>query len=236
MNGVMNTISENDARPEADDLVLRIDGTKPLSDDILAAVTAICDRTEDGGGRGHVTVHVSGAPAAPWTDALTLARVNKWERALRRLERLPAATLAVADGECGGLALDALLATDYRIATGSVRLTMPTADGTLWPGMALYRLANHSASTAAIRRALLFGVPIEATEALGLHLIDEVSDDVAGSLARITGRTTGLAGSDLAIRRQLMFDAANTGFEEALGSHLAACDLTLRRSAKEVAA
>ncbi|MFD6940721.1 enoyl-CoA-hydratase DpgB [Streptomyces goshikiensis] len=236
MNGVMNAISEIDAQPEADALVLRIDGTKPLSADVIAAVTAVCDRAEDGAGQGHVIVRVSGAPAAPWTEDLTVAPVSKWERVLRRLERLPAATIAVAEGDCGGLALDALLATDYRIATGSVRLMMPTADGTLWPGMALYRLANHAASAAAIRRALLFGIPIDAAEAVALHLVDEVSEDVASSLARFTGRTAVLSGRDLAIRRQLMFDATSTGFEEALGAHLAACDLTLRRAAVEAAA
>ncbi|MFD4948318.1 enoyl-CoA-hydratase DpgB [Streptomyces sp. NPDC058239] len=232
----MNAISETDAQPEADDLVLRIDGTKPLSADVIAAVSAVCDRAEDGVGRGPVIVHVHGAPDTPWTEDLTVAPVNKWERALRRLESLPTATVAVADGDCGGLALDALLATDYRIATASVRLTVPAADGALWPGMALYRLANHAASTAPIRRALLFGIPIEAAEALALHLIDEVSDDVADSLARVTGHTAALSGSDLAIRRQLMFDATSTAFEEALGTHLAACDLTLRRAAAEAAA
>ncbi|MBB6081414.1 enoyl-CoA-hydratase DpgB [Streptomyces paradoxus] len=232
----MNAISEIDAQLEADDLVLRIDGTKPLSADAIAAVTAVCNSAEDGAGRDRVIVQVSGTPAAPWAEELTVSLVSKWERALRRLERLPVPTLAVADGGCGGLALDALLATDYRIATGSVRLTVSAAEGTLWPGMALYRLANQSAGTAAIRRAVLFGIPIAAAEALGLHLIDEVSDDVAGSLARITERTGALSGSDLAIRRQMMFDATSTGFEEALGTHLAACDLTLRRAATEAAA
>ncbi|WP_431041740.1 enoyl-CoA-hydratase DpgB [Streptomyces sp. P1-3] len=231
----MNAISTIDAQLEADDLVLRIDGTKPLSADVIAAVTAVCDRAEDGAGRSRVIVQVSGAPAAPWTEDLTTSLVSKWERALRRLERLPVATLAVAEGDCGGLALDALLATDYRIATGTLRLTLPVTDGTQWPGMALYRLANHAASTA-IRRAVLFGLPIEAAEARDLQLIDEVSDDVAGSLAQITERTAALSGSDLAIRRQLMFDAATTTFEEALGTHLAACDLTLRRAAAEAAA
>ncbi|MGW0885958.1 enoyl-CoA-hydratase DpgB [Streptomyces sp. NPDC002671] len=232
----MNANSENDPQHGTDDLVLRIDGTKPLSADAIAAVTAVCDRAEDGAGQGPVVVHASGAPDAQWTEYLTVAAVNKWERALRRLERLPTATLAVADGDCGGLALDVLLATDYRVATASVRLVLPATDGTLWPGMALYRLTNHAASNAPIRRALLFGMPIEAAEALALHLIDEVSDDVAGSLARITRHTAALSGSDLAIRRQLMFDATSTGFEEALGTHLAACDLTLRRTAAEAAA
>ncbi|MFF8196126.1 enoyl-CoA-hydratase DpgB [Streptomyces bobili] len=231
----MNAIHTIDAQLETNDLVLRIDGTKPLSADTIAAVTAVCDRAEDGAGGPRVIVRVSGAPAAPWPDDLTVSLVSKWERALRRLERLPAVTVAVADGDCGGIALDALLATDYRIAAPTLRLTLTVADGTQWPGMALYRLANQAAGTAAIRRAVLLGIPVESAEARDLQLVDEVSDDVAESVAKITERTAALSGSDLAIRRQLMFDATTTAFEEALGTHLAACDRTLRRAVEAAA-
>lgn len=109
-------------------------------------------------------------------------------------------------------------------------------DGATWPGMALFRLARHGASTAAIRRAVLFGTPIEAADALALQLVDEVVDDPAAAEAVARQRAGAVGGSELAIRRQLLLDAPTTSFEEALGVHLAACDRVLRRSAVGVEA
>ena len=109
---------------------------------------------------------------------------------------------------------------------------MPLADGATWPGMALHRLAQQTAGTAAIRRAVLFGTPLDAAQALALHLVDEVTDDAASSVA--AELTAVFAGSELAIRRQLLLDGRTAPFEEALGAHLAACDRALRRTtAKE---
>ncbi|MEU0946687.1 enoyl-CoA-hydratase DpgB [Streptomyces canus] len=215
------------------DLVIRVDGELPLADAPLAAVGAVCDRAEDGTGEGVVIVYVSGTPEEAWTDGATVALVSRWERALRRLERLPAVTVAVVEGDCGGLALDALLATDFRIATPSARLRVSTQSGATWPGMSLYRLARQSASTA-VRRALLFGTPLDASTALAADLVDEVTDDVAGALAATAGRSTGIPGAELAIRRQLSLDARTSGFEDSLGTHLAACDRALRRTTSEV--
>ena len=92
--------------------------------------------------------------------------------------------------------------------------------------MALYRLTQQGG---ALRRAILFGVPIEADKALALHLIDSLTDDPAAALAVAARLTGGAAGPELAIRRQLISDAATTSFEDALGVHLAACDRVIRR-------
>ena len=212
-----------------------IDGSRPLSSAVVAAIAAMCDRSEERGHVGAVTVRVCGAPDEPLTQDLTVALVNKWELALRRLERLPAVTVAVADGDCGGLALDALLATDYRIATTAVRLLMPvSASGATWPGMALYRLARQ-AGESATRRFALFGTPIEAGEALAMRLIDELTDDLPTSLAAALRAAASLPGRELAIRRQLMMDATTVSFEDALGAHLAACDRALRWATADAA-
>ncbi|MEV0126113.1 enoyl-CoA-hydratase DpgB [Streptomyces sp. NPDC050703] len=219
------------AQTATEEITLRIDGREPLTADTVAAVSSVCDTAEDLKGRVTVVVRVSGAPGGPRPDGLTVSLVSKWERALRRLERLPAGTVAVADGDCGGTALEVLLATDYRIATGSVRLTVPIEGGGTWPGMALYRLAGHGANAAPIRRAVLYGTPLDAAEALTLQLVDEVTDDVPKALRIATERAGAVVGTELAIRRQLLHDAAGTSFEEALGVHLAACDRALRRSA-----
>jgi len=214
---------------EAGDLVVRVDGRRPLSAGLVADLAAVCDRAEDRVDRNTVILHVSGAPEEPPDEDVTIALVSKWERVLRRLERLPAATIAVASGECGGLALEALLVTDYRIATASVRLLMPARAQATWPGMILYRLVRQ-AGAAAVRPAVLFGVPIAAADAVTMRLIDELTADTPGSLAAAEKLAQAIPSAELAIRRQLMQDAPAVSFEDALGAHLAACDRTLRRA------
>jgi isomerase DpgB len=206
---------------------LRIDGATPLTAGTVAAVRAACDRIEDRGD-AMVVIRVSGTPRGPWVGDLTVGLVSRWERELRRLECLPATSVAVAEGDCGGPALDALLATDYRIAAGPIRLVLPMADAAVWPGMALYRLTQQSSSPAAVRRAILFGTPVDLDTALASQLIDEVTDDVPAALSAAAGLAARISGPDLAVRRRLMFEAATAGFEEALGVHLAACDRLLR--------
>lgn len=215
---------------EIGDLTIRIDGRRPLSPELVTALQAVCAKAEDEGGRGPVLVHVSGSPEESPDEQLSVGLVSKWERGLRRLERVPALTIAMASGDCGGVALDALLAADYRIATAPVRLLVPVDARGTWPGMALHRLVQQ-AGVAAVRRAVLLGVPIEADDALALHLIDELAPNAASMLTAAAKLAVDVVGTELAIRRQLMLDASVVGPEEALGAHLAACDRTLRQSA-----
>lgn len=208
---------------------LELDGSEPLSATAVKAVGALCDRTEDGGD-SVVALHVTGAPKDGWADGLDVMLVTKWERALRRLERLPAATVAVARGDCGGTALEAFLAADVRVACPDTRLLLPRDTTATWPGMAGYRLVR-LAGVARIRETVLFGRTIEAAEALVLGVVDKLTDDPAAAVAGVAELAGGLSGKEVAIRRQLMFDAATTGFEDALGAHLAACDRALRHMA-----
>lgn len=210
------------------DVVLTVDGAQPPSGELVDTVQTACDRAEEIAGHGRLILHVSAAPAGPWSSEVTVALVSKWERALRRLERLPVFTISIADGDCGGLALDALLATDYRIATRTVRLLTGTQAEPAWPGMALYRLAHQGARAAAIRRAVLVGTPIPVADALALNLIDTVVEDERSALDAAALYQAPPAGFELAIRRQLLLEAPAVEFEEALGAHLAACDRALR--------
>lgn len=216
-------------RAGSPDLRIRIDGRLPLSAELVKALATVCERAEDGASGDAVILEVSGVPGADWAAGLSVAQVSRWERGLRRLERLPAVTIAVADGDCGGHALDALLATDYRIMVAPGRLMLPVMAGATWPGMALYRLVRQAASPALTRRAVLFGIPIEAGEALATGIIDEVAVDAASALATAAKLATAAEGTELAVRRQLMLEAPATSFEDALGVHLAACDRALRR-------
>jgi isomerase DpgB len=205
------------------DALLRIDGATPPTPALIGTVGAACAAAEDRGA-GVLRLVVHGAPGRDWARGLDVALVNKWERALRRVERLPVTTVGVAVGDCGGTALDALLTTDYRVATTDVRL-LPAVPGTAgWPGMAVYRLAQQ-AGVARVRQAVLFGRAITAADALDLRLVDELVDEPDAVLAQPPG---GPVWPDLAVRRRLLLDATTTTFENALGTHLAACDRALR--------
>ncbi|UBU14943.1 enoyl-CoA-hydratase DpgB [Nonomuraea gerenzanensis] len=206
------------------ELELSLDGTQALTASV-EELNGLCDRAEDHRAPGPVIVHVTGVPRLGWSKGLTVGLVSKWERVVRRFERLGRLTVAVASGDCAGPSLDLLLAADVRIAAPATRLLPSWAGGAAWPGMAVYRLTQQ-AGTGGIRRAVLLGAPIDADRALALNLIDEVSADPAASLAGLAGAGDG---AELAIRRQLMFEASSTTFEDALGAHLAAVDRALRR-------
>jgi isomerase DpgB len=148
---------------------------------------------------------------------------------LRRLERLPAVTVAVLDGACRGPALDVLLTTDYRLATPDARLGVGSLDGSTWPGMALYRLA-HQLGPARARQLALFGVELPASRALDWGLLDEVVPDPEERSQELLAGFGTVSGKELAVRRQLLGEATTTSFEDALGGHLAACDRALRRA------
>jgi isomerase DpgB len=211
------------------ELILRVDGSRPLSTESIAELGAVCDAAEDGDAHGFVIVQVSGVPGPDWADDLSVALVSKWERGLRRLERIPSVTIAVAEEDCGGLALDALLATDYRIMPAWAKLIVPVLAEVTWPGMALYRLARQAAGAAPARRAMLFGTPIGAAVAQAIGVIDEVSGNSTLAIEKAMEVAATARGSELAIRRQLMAEALTTSYEDALGVHLAACDRALRR-------
>jgi isomerase DpgB len=212
------------------DVHLEISPRESLSAAVINRVSAACEQVEDAPKDVILLVHLrdSGlASGEPWPNEVGIHTVNQWERVLRRLERLPAATLAVVEGECTGLALETLLTTDYRVASTDATLRVPaTAEGT-WPGMALYRLANQL-SVGQVRRLALFGIEVDADRAAQLGLLDEVGED-AEALARAALEVLGGGrGKELAIRRRLLLDATSTSYEDALGSHLAASDRALR--------
>ncbi|WP_198406998.1 enoyl-CoA-hydratase DpgB [Nocardia terpenica] len=212
------------------ELMLRLDGTRPLSAASVEEIDDLCDRAEDHRGPGPVTLHVTGVPPADWSKQLTVGLVSKWERVVRRFERLGRVTVAVASGDCAGTALDLLLAADIRIAAPGTRLLVSRVGGATWPGMTVHRLTQQ-VGAAGIRRAVLLGAPIEADRALALNLIDAVSEDPATTLADLTEAVGAVDGREMAIRRQLIFEAGSTSFEDALGAHLAAADRTLRGEA-----
>jgi len=214
-------------------LETRIDGARPLSADAIADLTAVCDTVERDR-IGSLIIHVSGAPAPPSSPDLSIGLVSKWERVLRRVERLPAVTVGIAEGECAGTAFEALMATDYRIALLPIRLLLPVSDGATWPGMGLYRLVRQTGGAQG-RRSVLFGAAIEIGDALRMQLIDEVAEDGTQALTLAALLAASVSGPEVAVRRQLMLEAPASSFEDALGVHLAACDRALRRASADSA-
>ncbi|WP_431727291.1 enoyl-CoA-hydratase DpgB [Verrucosispora sp. TAA-831] len=206
---------------------LSISSAQPIGPKLVAQVEQACARAEDLPGVTVVLRLTGGRPATTDTD-LSIHTVNRWERALRRLERLDGVAIAVADGLCAGPALEALLAADYRIAGPDLLLRFSPEAGDPWPGMAVHRVANQL-GVARARGLVLFGAEWTATTAATLGLIDEVTTELDEAVARRTAATRDLVGSELAIRRRLLMEASAVSFEDALGTHLAACDRTLRR-------
>ncbi|MGV9317054.1 enoyl-CoA-hydratase DpgB [Streptomyces sp. NPDC003691] len=207
---------------------------RTLSATLIAELTEVCDRAEDAGGTVPVVIRVGGGTPAlpvPWPGTSHIHLVNKWEGALRRLERLGTAVIAVAGGHCTGPALETLLACDYRIGTPGTTIAVHHESAVPWPGMALHRLVNQVGVVGA-RALVLFGGVLDADEARAAGILDEAAEDTAAAVAAAKRSASGLAGSELALRRRLLLDAAGTSFEDALGAHLAACDRTMRRTAR----
>ncbi|HEX3786042.1 MAG TPA: enoyl-CoA-hydratase DpgB [Pseudonocardiaceae bacterium] len=208
---------------------LLIDGAVPLSG-LTASLNGLCDAAED---RPDPTIVVLALGTTlpehrSWPTGVAIQDVNRWERAVRRLELLNCVSIALVPETCGGPALDLLLACDYRIGTAHTRLLLPVNDGQFWPGMGLYRLAHHIGLGRA-RRLVLWGHEVDVSQALELGLVDEAAASAQGAAAAAAVLFGRIAGADLAVRRRLLLEAPQAAFDDALGVHLAACDRELRR-------
>lgn len=215
--------------PDGLGLLMEIDVTRPLAE-LTAAVNAVCDDVEERSTRSVVVLRFDGAAGADraWPGAVGIQEVNRWERAVRRLERLAAAIVAVAKGPCGGPALDLLLAADFRIGGPDLVLVLPVNDGHFWPGMAVYRLVQHL-GVARARQIVIWGMDIPVAKATELGLIDQVGEDLSEAVHTATVLMGRVSDQELAVRRQLLLEASAVAYDDALGLHLAACDRELRR-------
>ena len=207
-----------------------------VSSALVARVNRACELVEGIG--MPLLVRLPGAlalTAEPGEPPAGAHVVEDWERALHRLERLPAATVALVEGVCSGPALEVLLTTDLRIAAGDAVLRVTACRTGAWPGMLLYRLATHLGA-GAVRRLVLFGGELSTDEAVRLGLLDQAVADPAGAALAAVHYLSTMDGREVAVRRRLLLDAATAGFDEALGAHLAACDRALSRGGAPVPA
>lgn len=215
----------------AHDLILSVDSATPLSSTLVAECNAFCDRVEDSDSGRVVQIQLHGDRAAgEWPGNVGIDLVTRWEKAVRRLERVAAVSIATVEGVCSGPALEVLLTSDCRIGMADLRIDIPVYRDSVWAGMFVHRLANQFGA-ARTRQLVLFGAQLTAEQAVAIGLVDEIAADPTVAVAQQAERCAGLVPDELAIRRRLLLDAGVTSFEEALGMHLAACDRTLRRSA-----
>lgn len=221
----------------------------PLTPELTAAVTDTCAQAAEAPAGALVVLHLAETPSAAesetpsaaesvtpaaepetpaWPGRTSVHLVNKWEGALRELERLPVPVVAVVEGCCGGPALELLLTADHRVGSVDAALRLPEQHGQIWPSMALHRLTQQI-GVAQARHLVLFGTEITAEQALRAGLLDEAGEDLRASVGHAVKLVRDVAGSELAVRRRLLLDANTMSFEDALGPHLAACDRMLRR-------
>lgn len=214
--------------PDGLGLSVAVNGERTLRE-LTTTVNTLCDRVEERAQRTVVVLCFDEVGACrEWPGGVGIQEVNRWERALRRLERLPAVTIAVARGTCGGPTLDLWLTADLRIGSTDLNLLLPINDGLFWPGMALYRLVQNI-GLAHARRLVLWGGELPGEAAAELGLVDELCadpDEAARTATVLAGR---VSDREHGVRRQLLIEAATTEFDDALGVHLSACDRELRR-------
>ncbi len=99
---------------------------------------------------------------------------NRWEKVCRALERLPALTLAVTQGECAGGGLQLALACDIRIGAADCRYHFHDVLMGFIPGMGTFRLAKFIGLGRA-RRMALTGRKVHGVEAERIGLIDHLA-------------------------------------------------------------
>lgn len=195
---------------------------------IVAELNAVCDAADDARS-GFVVLDVRGRvqdardPRYPDANLFT-----QWERAVRRFERLPAITVSVSAGECGWFETGLVLATDYRVASSSLRLSFRDGCGNVVPTMGTYRLAVQI-GVARSRRYVCLGADMTAPEALDLGVVDAIGNDGEAALRTFIESAAAWNADDLAIRRRLLQESTYRSFEDALGTHLAARDRMVRK-------
>jgi len=190
-----------------------------------------CDAAEDAGPHGALLVHIQGSDRALTAEDMDMPLHSQWERALRRIEMLRVPTVCAVDGACLGLMFEVLLCTDYRIAGPQLALGLAHVADSLWPGMAIHRLATQL-GVAQARSLVLFDATVEGEQAIRLGLVQRIAADpmAAGAQFLADFRASGI--QDVSVRRQLLLEAPNSSHESVLGSHMAACDRTLRREGR----
>ncbi len=155
---------------------------------------------------------------------------NRWEKVCRSLERLPALTLAVTQGECAGGGLQLALACDIRVGAADARFHFHDVRMGFIPGMGTFRLAKFIGLGRA-RRMALTGRKVDGVEAERIGLIDHVAepDQLWGKAALALDEFGHLNIHTVELIRRLLDESFEFSWEEYLGHFLAAQDRAIRK-------
>jgi isomerase DpgB len=194
-----------------------------------------CDAAEDIGQYDALLIHIQGSDRVLTGENMDMPLHSQWERALRRIEMLRVPTVCVVDGACVGLMFEVLLCTDYRIAGTQLLLGLAHVADSLWPSMAIHRLATQL-GVAQARTLVLFDTTVEGDQAIQLGLIQRIAADPTAASSQFLANLRASGIQDVSVRRQLLLEAQNSSHESALGAHMAACDRALRREGRRAAA
>jgi isomerase DpgB len=219
-------------------LCFTIGGGDSLSSSLVTEIKNICDSAEAEADNSFLWLHVRGAaeptgvPRWPGEEhQIDPHLVSQWEQLLRRVELLRKITITTVEGICGGLALEILLATDFRLICKGSQIRLDGRLGSVWPGMVLHRLANQI-GIARARKVALFGGALSDIFACETGIVDEIVEDFATRVKEFVESNKQISPTDVAVRRGLLLEATSTSFESALGLHLASCDRQIRNVRK----
>src|SRR2546429_9836968 len=102
---------------------------------MVDSLNGLCDRVEDGSGDSVVVLYLHDATDnldRAWPGKVGIHTVNRWERALRRGERLDAGTIAGAEGHCGGAPPEGRPAPAHRACNPAPPRGPPPAPPAVW--------------------------------------------------------------------------------------------------------
>ena len=137
---------------------------------------------------GRANLFAAGADMAemqgftPW-DAYEFSRLG--QELFDAIERLPALTVALIDGDCFGGALDLILAFDLRFATPRSRFSHPGARLGIVTGFGGTSRWRKVLTRRAANQLFLANRVFSAEEALQMELVDRVADSHDEELARL---------------------------------------------------
>jgi isomerase DpgB len=176
-----------------------------------------------------VIMHLGG-DARPPADDDQVDVWSRWEKVLRRLERWPAPTVAVVDGEVSGFAFHLVLTADLVFATPHSLLRCDDLGRGRLPGLALHRLAKYTGLGLA-KQIVLRGRSLPAADALRVGLVSEVCADPTS----VAVNTLRKSGSEVSwhLARRLLLESYASSHEDAMGAVLAAQERVLRLDAAD---
>jgi isomerase DpgB len=216
-------------------VLLAISGICPLSTKAVEEIHKACNSVEEISGCRALIVQINGRDGPKsrlrWPGDVDLQLVSQWEKALRRIERLDACTIAVATRHCNGIALEILLTSDYRIGTSDMCVQLSSPGEMMWPGMSVHRLVGRIGLNES-RRLLMFGGELSGVVAAVVGILDETVIEPAAVRRAIEEKLKDVTAGGHSLRRQLLLEGSSSTYEDALGMHLAACDRELRQRQK----